>query len=294
MSERQFLRRGSLVIALASAALCGAALARETPAPVVEASDAAAATKSLESRVVRIERLLENQTLVEMATRIDGLQQEVDRLLGKIEEQNHELEGLKKRQRDLYLDVDSRLRLLEQARAASPAPVPATVGVVVPAPMPITAPPALSTGISTLSTTESGTTLPSAEQVDPAVERAAYERAFELLKQGRYDLAVAAFKAFVETYPKGQYADNAQYWLGEANYVQRNFQAATAEFGKVVDDFPASDKRPDAMLKLGYSYQELGQNDKARTMLSNVVSSYPNSTAARLATKRLQDLKQSP
>jgi tol-pal system protein YbgF len=278
--KRRFLRR-ELAIAVICAALSGTAWAREAPAPVVEASDSVAAAKSLESRLVRIERLLENQTLVEMATRLDSLQQEVDRLLGKLDEQNHELEGLKKRQRDLYLDVDNRLRQLEEARAAAAAaPAVPTVGGLVPAPMPVTAPPALST--------------PSVEPADPAVERAAYERAFELLKQGRYDLAVAAFKAFVETYPHGQYADNAQYWLGEANYVQRNFQAAAAEFGKVVDGFPNSDKRPDAMLKLGYTQQELGQNDKARATLSSVVSSYPNSTAARLATKRLQDLKTSP
>jgi len=273
----RLLQRDFFTIAVICAVLSGAAWA--APAPVVEASDVAVTAKSLESRLVRIERLLENQTLVEMATRIDSLQQEVDRLLGKLDEQNHELEGLKKRQRDLYLDVDNRLRQLEEARAATTAaPVTPTVGGLVPAPMPVTAPPALSTS----------------EQSDPAIERAAYERAFELLKQGRYDLAVAAFKAFVETYPQGHYADNAQYWLGEANYVQRNFQAAATEFGRVVDGFPDSDKRPDAMLKLGYTQQELGQNDKARATLSNVVSSYPNSTAARLATKRLQDLKPLP
>lgn len=282
------MQRKALTVTVLCAVLSGTAWAREAPAPVVEASDGAAAGKSLEARVVRIERFLENQTLVEMATRLDSLQQEVDRLLGRIDEQNHEMEGLKKRQRDLYLDVDSRIRQLEEARASAPAIAPsATIGVIVPAPAPITAPPAVSTG----SPTPNGT---AAEQADSAAERAAYERAFELLKQGRYDLAVAAFKAFVDTYPQGRYAGNAQYWLGEANYVQRNFQAALTEFGKVVDGFPGSDKRPDAMLKLGYTYQELGQNDQARATLSNVVSSYPNSTAARLATKRLQDLKLLP
>lgn len=288
------MRRAALSLAVSCALLAATAWAREAPAPVVEASDNVAATKSLESRVVRIERLLENQTLVEMATRLDNLQQEVDRLLGRIDEQDHEMEGLKKRQRDLYLDVDNRIRQLEQARAAQPSAVPPTVGGMVPMPVPVIAPPAISTGVTPQPGPETAAPAAAAEQPDPAIERAAYERAFELLKQGRYDLAVAAFKAFVETYPKGQYADNAQYWLGEANYVQRNFKAALEEFGKVVDGFPTSNKRPDAMLKLGYTYQELGQNDKARATLSDVVSSYPNSTAARLATKRLQDLKLLP
>lgn len=127
---------------------------------------------------------------------------------------------------------------------------------------------------------------------DPQLERAAYERAFNLLKDGRYDLSVTAFKTFVNTYPKGRFVDNAQYWLGEANYVQRHFKAALSEFEKVVKNHPKSPKRADALLKMGYTYQELGQNDKARASLNEVLTKYPNSTAARLAQKRLQDLKQ--
>jgi tol-pal system protein YbgF len=129
---------------------------------------------------------------------------------------------------------------------------------------------------------------------DAEQERQAYERAFELLKQGRYDLAVAAFKAFVQSYPNGQYADNAQYWLGEANYVQRQFKDALKEFQAVVNNHPSSPKRPDAMLKMGYTYQELGDLDQARMTLNDVISNYPASTAARLAQKRLQDLKAQP
>ena len=88
------------------------------------------------------------------------------------------------------------------------------------------------------------------------------------------------------------FADNAQYWLGEANYVQRHFEVALSEFGKVVSEHPSSPKRADALLKMGYTYQELKQYDKARSSLNEVVMSYPNTTAASLAKKRLQDLKQ--
>jgi tol-pal system protein YbgF len=283
-------------VALVGILLTGAVAAREAPAPVVEASGESA-SQALAARVARIERLLDNQTLVDMATRLDSLQQEVDRLLGRLEEQNHEMEGLKKRQRQLYLDMDNRVRQLEQARAAAPAtPPPATsLGTFVPAPVPGEAP-ATAPGTAPLPAAgeASPTTATAAPQADAAAERADYERAFELLKQGRYDLAVAAFKAFVKTHPRGQYADNAQYWLGEANYVQRNFKAALAEFERVVNDYPDSPKRADAMLKLGYTYQELGQNDQARLTLTNLLSKYPNSTAARLAQKRLQDLKRLP
>jgi tol-pal system protein YbgF len=303
--------------------LAVSAWARE-PAPVVEATGTLSATKSLESRVTRIERLLENQTLVEMMTRVDGLQQEVNQLLGQLEEQTHEMEGLKKRQRDLYLDMDRRLRAMEEAQAAAKAVPPATMGTFVPAPTP--AAPAgetdmgNATGMGSPPAAASSATMespaamvpssplpgPGALSAAPAItstessaadaekERQAYERAFELLKQGRYDLAVAAFKAFVQSYPSGQYADNAQYWLGEANYVQRQFKDALKEFQAVVNNHPTSPKRPDAMLKMGYTYQELGDLDQARMTLNNVITNYPASTAARLAQKRLQNLKAQP
>ncbi|MBN4079560.1 tol-pal system protein YbgF, partial [Beggiatoa alba] len=97
---------------------------------------------------------------------------------------------------------------------------------------------------------------------------------------------------FVQTYPNGFFADNAQYWLGEANYVQRRFDVALSEFDKVVKNHPTSPKRADALLKMGFTYQELGQYDKARLSLNTVIMNYPDSTAASLAQKRLQDIKQ--
>ena len=281
-------------------------LATAAPAPVIEAATRpgvpADALKALEERLARAERKLENQGLLDMEMRIESLQRENQELLGQLEEQGFELESLKKRQRELYLDIDRRLAALEAARLAAPvavapalseAPVPAgdTVPPVAtttaPVDGPAVAPPAAA-AVATGAAVAAGT---SPGEVDPQEERQAYERAFNLLKEGRYDLAVAAFKTFVGKFPDGRYADNAQYWLGEANYVQRKFKQALSEFEKLVNDFPDSPKRPDALLKIGYTYQELGDNDKARLSLNNVRMNYPDTTAARLATKRLQDLK---
>ncbi|NOX77188.1 MAG: tol-pal system protein YbgF [Gammaproteobacteria bacterium] len=273
----------------------GQGWARETPAPVVEASGvgggASQQVKDLEARVARLERLLENRALVEMVMRVDGLQNEVQRMLGQVEEQGYTLDGIKKRQRDLYLDIDQRLQKLEEARAAMPSP--GMSGFV---PAPVIAVGGVATATTgqppSVAVSADGAPLAGDNQIDPQQERAAYERAFNLLKEGRYDLAVAAFNAFVATYPKGRYADNAQYWLGEANYVQRNFKIALAEFKKVVKNFPTSPKRADALLKLGYTQQELGRYDQARVSMNTVLMSYPNTTAASLAQRRLQELKQ--
>lgn len=286
------------ILAATAFAVAANAWARE-PAPVVDAAGSAAASASLESRLARIERLLENQTLVDMMMRVDSMQQELNQLLGQMEEQTHELEGLKKRQRDLYLDIDRRLRSLEEAKTASPqmdsmGEPPAAAPAMAPAPaMPL---PAAAPSTTTTATAPAATVPAAADTAlaEAAEERKSYEHAFELLKQGRYDLAVAAFKGFVQNYPSGQYADNAQYWLGEANYVQRHFADALKEFQGVVNNHPNSPKRPDAMLKMGYTYQELGELDKARATLNDVVTIYPTSTAARLAQKRLQDIKAQP
>lgn len=275
-------------------ALLHPAWARE-PAPVIDATGEAAMSASsvtaIEKRLSRLERLLENQTLVDLMTRMDSLQNQVQDLLGQVEEQTHNMEQLKKRQRDLYLDIDRRLQAMEKARASMPS-TPAAPGSVFGGAMPGASVPGAAAAAEPGMATATAETGAGTSQVDAQQERAAYERAFNLLKDGRYDLAVAAFKSFMQSYPAGQFADNAQYWLGEANYVQRHFKVALNEFDKVVKNYPNSPKRADALLKLGYSYQELGDINKARLSLNEVVMSYPNSTAASLAQKRLQALKQ--
>jgi len=299
------LKRYPSSFILAAAVLLSPVPASAAPAPVIEASTQpsvpAETVKALESRLAHVERLLENRTLVDMALALESLQRENQQLLGQLEEQTYELERLKKRQRDLYLDVDRRLAQLEaaqQAKAAagaSAAPVAPVTGTAAPLGGELATVGVTAASVATAAAVSaSATTGPTAEavvaEVDPQREHDDYERAFNLLKEGRYDLAVAAFKTFVQTYPKGSYTDNAQYWLGEANYVQRNFKAALAEFERVVNNFPDSPKRPDALLKMGYTYQELGDNDKARLSLNSVRMNYPDTTAARLASKRLQEL----
>jgi tol-pal system protein YbgF len=286
--------------------------ARNEPAPVVEGDgdSSSASGSSIEARVSRLERLMDNQALVDMSTRLDSLQDEIQNMEGKLEEQQHAMDELKKRQRDLYLDIDQRISKLEKAGADATQGQNQSMGAFVPAPAPAAAngTPAggvpASTPTSTMSpatatgmpVTNSGAPQSvSAQNVDGNAElqkeRTTYERAFNLLKDGRYDLAISSFKAFIQSYPKSSYADNAQYWLGEANYVQRNYKVALVEFKKVIINYPASSKRADAILKMGYTYQNLGQIDQARQSLNDVVKNFPNTTAANLAQKRLQDLK---
>ncbi len=236
---------------------------------------------SLAQRVDRLERIMENQ--LKLYLQLEALQKELDALRGEQEVLRHRLDRLDKSQRDLYLDIDNRLRQLEAAMEQLLAP-------------PSEAPPPLAGGEVPPIQPEGGEaafspppSLPSAggDQGDAK----AYEQAFALLKEGHYDEAIAAFQAYLGRFPDGRYAANAQYWLGEAYYVKRDFTRAIQEFSQVLARFPESPKVPDAMLKLGFSYYELKDWDQARKILQQLIDQYPDTTAARLAKRRLQQMK---
>ncbi|MGE0546439.1 MAG: tol-pal system protein YbgF [Kofleriaceae bacterium] len=115
-----------------------------------------------------------------------------------------------------------------------------------------------------------------------------YRSAVELVRAGKHTDAVAALRAFLTKFPRHEYADNAQYWLGEAFYAQRDYSHALAEFRVVIETYPRGNKVPDALLKVGFCYGALGQHDKARAVLEQVVTLYPNTEPAALAAKRLE------
>ena len=262
----------------------------QTP-PAQQKGTAAApakATASLEERVKRLERLLDNEALVDMLMRLDSLQTQSQSMQGEIESLTHTVEGINQRQRDLYLDIDRRMRQLElsasRAAASPSSSAAASSGMAAPSAGMTTAP-ALA-GAAAIAAAPSATVA-----TDPAAEQAAYQKAFNLLKDGQYDQAITEFQTFLAKYPQGNYTDNAQYWLGEANYVTRRFDVAEQEFLKVVNQYPNSSKMGDAMLKLGYTYYELGKWDAARKTLDNVAARYPNTTVGRLAENRLQKMR---
>lgn len=119
-------------------------------------------------------------------------------------------------------------------------------------------------------------------------DQADYDRAFWLLKQARHDEAIKAFRDYRTNWPKGQFSDNAQYWLGEGYHAVRNYQQALIEYDRLIAEFPNSQKITHAMLKSGYCLQEIGRADEARARLTDLTRRYPGTTAARLAEERLR------
>jgi tol-pal system protein YbgF len=226
--------------------------------------------QEMQARLNRIEAGVQNEGLLEMSQTLQRIQIELRELRGQVEQQGHELEGVRKRQRELYLDIDRRLNDMQLHGSTGVSAAP-----------PIGAP--------------SGT-MPASSDIQNTAEtdqeRDEYKAAFESLREARYNQAIEAFTTFLKKYPQGKYADNAQYWLGEAHYVSRNFDKALEEFGKVLDQYPRSSKIPDAKLKMGYTYYELKQWDKARQVLTGIVSAHANTSVAPLADQRLQRMSQ--
>ncbi|HEX9101038.1 MAG TPA: tol-pal system protein YbgF [Polyangia bacterium] len=129
------------------------------------------------------------------------------------------------------------------------------------------------------------------EHAAPAAEPLAlYKSAYDELRAGRHDAAERGFRDFVRRFPHHDYADNAQYWLGECFYDQKRYDKAAPEFRAVITRWPTGNKAPDAMLKLGFSLLALGDVDKGGKVLREVPASYPRTEAARLASERLAQL----
>ncbi len=240
----------------------------------------------LEARMIRIEKIVNNQSLIELANQLDQLRSETAMLRGDIEQLRHDTDASASRQRDLYVDVDKRLQSLEQAeRGASLAPPP-----LPPLPTP-SSPPASSSPPPRAAPSTAPAAVAAAPK--PGVsDKQAYQTAFDLLQARKYDEAGKAFTQFLSAYASSPLADNAQYWLAQSHYVQRQFNVALPEFQKVVDKYPQSSKLPDALLKVGYCQSELGHKDAARTALQQVMRQFPDTTAARLATQQLEKLSQ--
>ncbi|MDZ7791320.1 MAG: tol-pal system protein YbgF [Xanthomonadales bacterium] len=241
---------------------------------------------------------------------VQALMEEVRELRGMVESQQREIENLRRRQRDQYLDLDRRLQAQEQGsdaaiqgRQSQPdrsEPEPQREPV---APASESVPPSRQNGdepevrapidaqaeITPLTEPSTGParTLESAGEE----EKSDYERAFRALRETRYADAAEGFSAFLEQYPNSVYAPNSLYWLAETYYVTRDFQTALDYFNELLDRFPDSSKQGDALLKIGFSHYELESWNQARAALEQVRSQHPGTTLARLAEGRLRDMR---
>lgn len=235
----------------------------------------------------------------DLVIQVQQLQDEVRELRGALEEAQRELESLQRRQRDQYLDLDQRISELRDAQPVGSLPPPsgspdagapqsAQADAPPPADVPeVRAPMEDEAQLEGLGDPQVQSR---AAPTSAAAEKAAYDAAFQALKELRYADAAQLFQAFLDQYPDSEFADNAQYWLGESYYVTRNYDIALGAFQGLLNDHPDSSKVPDALLKIGYTHYELKQWDQARAALTQVETNYPDTTLARLAASRLKSM----
>lgn len=230
--------------------------------------------QALEGRVSTLESQLKSQGMIDLLNQIERINGEVSKLKGQIEVMSHDVEITQKRQRDLYTDLDGRLRKLEGGAPAAAAP-PAAAALVAPAvETPAQQPPATAAA-------------PPVAAVDNAAETKEYEAAHALFKSGKYAQSADAFEKFLTAYPDSKFAPNAQYWVGYARFSQKDYKAAITAQQKLLQRYPDHPKAPDAMYNIANSQIQLGDIDAARQTLKNLVAKYPMSDAAPLAKKRL-------
>ena len=206
--------------------------------------------KAVEERLARLE---DRGALVDLATQIDALKTELAKIRGQLEVIQNHLETADKRQKDLYVDIDTRLRKLEQVKEGASSDKP-----------------------------------PAADAGAPPAEAKAYEAALNQFKLGNYPLAISAFQGFLVTYPSSRLAPSAQYWIGNAHFAQRDYRQAMAAQQKVLSAWPEDAKAPDAMLNIASSQEALGDRRGAQKTLEGLLAKYPASPAVASARQRLK------
>jgi len=238
----------------------------------------------LDARVARIERIISNQSLVDLAQHLDQVQADVRQLRGRLEELEYNTEAMKKQNRDLYNDLDKRVAALGGGSGGSAGSAGSAAAGGAAGSAASVAGSAGGAGSTTPPTSgAAGTDAPGGTSEEQTV----YAQSFDALKAGSYSVAITGFKGFLSSYPSSPLAENAQYWLGEAYYVTHDLNAANAAFKAVLTKYPDGRKGSDALLKLGFTQLEQKNVSEGRSTLQQVVQKYPNTDAAKRAADRL-------
>ncbi|MBL0144037.1 MAG: tol-pal system protein YbgF [Betaproteobacteria bacterium] len=264
------IRLAAAAIAFAAAGLAQAGLfdddeARKRIDDIRAAQEKSARETS--ERIGRLEESVRNIGVVDLLRQIEGLNAEIARLRGSIEVLANQNEQIQKRQRDFYLDLDSRLKRLEGGGApAQGAAAPASA-----------TPPA--EPVAAIAKPQS--------KDDQAREVKTYDAASNLFRRNDFASASEAFRAFLKDFPQSALAPNATYWIGICQANLKDYKGALATQEGLLAHYPQSPKAPDALLAIAAVQTEQGDGGSARNTLEDIIARYPTSEAAGKARTRL-------
>lgn len=210
-----------------------------------------------------------SQATAELFYMIQQLQGDVRRLQGKVEEQQYEIRKLQQQGRDRYVDLDQRIldlsKTLEEKASSSRED-------------------------ASKATTSSAKPEVRKYRAPDAEERKTYNQIIDLIRnQKAYDEAITQLYEFVDQYPEGDLTVNAYYWLGEVYLAKPQLEQAKQAFTIVATRYDDHRKAADAVYKLGVTLDKLGEKDEAKRRMQMVVDHYPDSSAANLARKFLDE-----
>ncbi len=247
-------KRAVALTLLASAA----SIAFAAPAPVsdLNSTSSVSGVRSSETDVQRLERLLQTRSRLQlqMQEQIDQMSREISDLRGQLERNNYEMQQMLQRQRELFVELD---RMRGEMK-------------------------------STPATQETAQLAETGGQYTPnADEQTAYQNAVDLiLKKRDYAGAIAAFQQFQKDYPDSTYSANSHYWLGQLYYAKKQDKEAAQSFAAVVS-YKDSNKRADALVKLGDIAERNNNAVQAKKFYQQVVDEYPDSASAKIAGSKL-------
>tara|TARA_Y100001936_G_scaffold252786_1_gene314111 strand:- start:12595 stop:13371 length:777 start_codon:yes stop_codon:yes gene_type:complete len=219
--------------------------------------------KAQEAHIIKLEEM-HSQAIVGLHNKIQKLRHDISELNGQIEVLVNDIALSQNRQKDFYIDLDSRLRRIEQPDAVSNNELNIDSSTVeVPSP----------TSVAIVSDDENSS----------------YQEAFNMFKIGRFKGAISKFKSFIENYPESNLVPSSHYWIGNSYYAMRDFKRAIFVQQELIKGFPESAKVPDAMLNIASSQKEINFKTEAKKTLTDLIERYPTSDAAEKAKKRLDN-----
>lgn len=247
-----------------SSQIIGAPSATNEPSPTMALPEQSSLTVS--QRLARLQQQIDNLAAMNLPQQISDLQQSLAQLRGQLQVQAHDLKLLNDQQRSFYQDLDQRIDQLKNLSSGSGG------------------------SDSSGNTKASNNSTNAASNNINTKDANAYQAAFNLMAKKEYDKSEASFQNYLSDYPNGKYVSNAHYWLGEIYLTQKNNSQAAQQFQAVITKFPKSPKIADAKLKLAIIHADEGKIGQARQELMQLKKQHPSSTAAQLASIRLQQL----
>lgn len=264
-------------------------------------------------RIQKLDESIKNLGILQLLNQIEKLNTELAQLRGQVEVLMNQNEQLGKRQKDFYLDIDTRLRKLEgvgdvppaSGQPTSPPTAPpglsqsaiTTGGLANATPatalgaLPVSPSPSFGTPTSQEPVSQSGTVGANNRMPAPTFtreqENKAYDVGSNLFRRNDYIGAIRAFETFTKDFPASQLVANAQYWIGIAYFNLKDYSNARSMQEGLIKKYPDSAKAPDALLAIASVQQETGDNGSARNTLEDIVARFPSSEAAAKARTRL-------